>query len=170
MNRINLALFSLILTLLITAPSHADSIPDENLPIEITADALEVKETEGISIYTGSVKITQGTTQILGDKITLIHPNNQIEKAISIGKQASFKRFLPEEQTWVKGRANKITYFAKERRVVFEGQAFIHQEGVSSIKGPHITYDLTKQILSARGIQGEQKRVKMIFYPEKVEE
>ncbi len=165
MNRINQLFLSLILATLIPISSYADTITDENLPVEITADTLKVKEAEGISIYTGTVKIIQGTTQILGDKVTLIHPLGQIKKIISIGNQTTFKRFLPEEQIWITGRANKITYFIAEKKVAFEGQAFIEQEGKSSIKGPYITYDLVNKTLSAKATEDKQERVKMIFYP-----
>ncbi len=167
MNRINTFFLYAIVILLIPTYSYATPPPDESLPIEITADSLEVKETQGISIYRGSVKVVQGTTQITGDKVTLTHPAGQIEKAIAIGNQGTFKRFLPEEQSWIEGQANKITFLVIENKVIFVGQAFIYQAGKSSIRGSHITYDLNTRTLAAKSTEDDPQRVKMIFYPEK---
>ncbi|MDG4812432.1 lipopolysaccharide transport periplasmic protein LptA [Hydrogenovibrio sp. 3SP14C1] len=140
--------------------------PSESLPIEIKADSLLSQDQKGQSIYTGQVIITQGTTIIQGDKVTIFHPNRKVIKALVVGKQATFKRFLPEEQHWVNGRADIITYHAEKRTVLLEGNAYVNQQGKNSISGPEILYNLNDKTLSAKGDKAEKKRITVIFEPE----
>ncbi|BBN59826.1 OstA-like protein [Hydrogenovibrio marinus] len=162
----------LMLSMLFTAFSaHAENTAntsDENLPVEVTADSLNAKDKEGVSIYQGNVVITQGTTTIKGDKVTLHHPHRKISTAIVIGKPATFKRYLEEEKGWVTGHADKITYSAAQKTLLLEGHAQVIQEGKNSISGPKILYDLTLKTLSAKG--EKQDRIKMIFTPDEQEQ
>ncbi|QBZ82997.1 Lipopolysaccharide export system protein LptA [Hydrogenovibrio crunogenus] len=161
--------FFLLLTAISTQVNSAESTPntnEESLPIEIKADSLISQDQKGQSIYSGRVIITQGTTVIHGDKVTIFHPNRKVIKAIVIGQPATFKRFLPEEQNWVDGRADTITYHAENRTVLLEGNAFVNQEGKNSISGPEILYNLNDKTLSAKGNKVEKKRITVIFEPE----
>ncbi|MGC9386502.1 MAG: lipopolysaccharide transport periplasmic protein LptA [Hydrogenovibrio sp.] len=142
----------------------------DSLPIEVTADKLVSREQEGESVYTGHVIITQGPTQIKGDKVTLFHPNRNLTKAIVIGTPATFKRFLPEEQSWVSGHANKITYDMTAKNLLLEQDAYVNQDDKNSISGPKIQYDLTRKTLSASSTQAEDERVKVIFQPDNNED
>ena len=42
---------------------------DSSLPIEVTADALEVRQTENLAIFTGDVIAGQGTLRLTADKV-----------------------------------------------------------------------------------------------------
>ncbi|MDX1796138.1 MAG: lipopolysaccharide transport periplasmic protein LptA [Hydrogenovibrio sp.] len=143
---------------------------EEKLPIEVTADTLSAKDKEGISIYTGNVIITQGTTTITGDKVTLHHPNRKVSTAIVVGTPATFRRYIPDEKNWVNGKADKITYTASKRTVLLEGNAQVVQEGKNSISGPEILYNVKEKTLFAKGNKKEQKRIKMIFTPDNEQE
>jgi lipopolysaccharide export system protein LptA len=166
--------FSLMLALSIlfcafsAQAENAANTSDENLPVEVTADSLNAKDKEGISVYQGNVVITQGTTTIKGDKVTLHHPQRKISTAIVIGKPATFKRYLEEEKGWVTGHADKITYSTAQKTLLLEGHAQVVQEGKNSITGPKILYDLTRKTLSAKG--EKQERIKMIFTPDEQEQ
>lgn len=139
---------------------------NESLPIEVKADSLVSQDQKGQSIYSGQVIITQGTTVIHGDQVTIFHPNRKVVKALVVGKPATFKRFIPEEQNWVNGRADTITYHAEKRTVLLEGNAYVNQEGKNSISGPEILYNLNDKTLSAKGDKTEKKRITVIFEPE----
>lgn len=155
----------LAMTLFSQALFAADT-QEKQLPIEVTADQLLAQDKKGQSVYSGRVEIVQGTTTIKGDKVTLEHPERQFNKAIILGKPATFKRFIEEDQQWVNGHADKITYQADKKTVLLEGNAFVNQEGQNSISGPKIFYDMTEKTLSATGNKKEQKRIKVIFTPE----
>ncbi|WP_024851299.1 lipopolysaccharide transport periplasmic protein LptA [Hydrogenovibrio kuenenii] len=142
--------------------------PDETQPVEITADTLNAKDKEGISIYQGNVIVIQGSTTIKGDKVTLHHPKRKISTAIVLGKPATFKRYLSEEKGWVTGHANKITYSTTNKTLLLEGNAKVVQEDKNTITGPRILYDLTHKTLSAKG--KAKQRIKMIFTPPEEQE
>lgn len=139
---------------------------ETKLPIEVTADRLVSQDQKGISVYTGNVVITQGTTQIKGDKVTLHHPNRKISQAIILGKPATFKRFIPEEKNWVNGHAKTITYDTQKKTVLLEGDAFVNQENKNSISGPRILYNTLEKTLNAQGDKAQKKRIKVIFESE----
>lgn len=155
-------------TLFVAFPSYAENAKntssDDNLPIEVTANSLDAQDKKGISIYQGSVVITQGTTTIKGDKVTLHHPQRKISTAIVTGNPATFKRYIQDENGWITGHADKITYSVSQKTLLLEGHAQVVQEGQNSISGPKIFYDLTHKTLTAKG--GKQNRIKMIFTPE----
>lgn len=148
----------------------APANPDEKQPVEVTADKLVSQDKTGMSVYTGRVVIKQGSTEIHGDKVTLFHPHRKMEKAVILGQPATFKRYLPEEKSWVKGRAQKITYDTEKKTVLLEKEAFVNQEGKNSIAGPSILYNTLDKTLKAQGDKKRKKRVKVIFKPEETSE
>lgn len=163
--------FSLIFALLMSfnAASADETVPepDESKPIEVVSNSLDATEKEGKSIYRGAVVITQGTTVITGDVVTLLHPNSELSEAISKGNPATFKRYSFEQQKWMTGHAQEITYNAQLKTLLFKGKAQVEQAGENSIQGPEIFYDLTHKTLSAKGSAQKSQRIKVIFTPEK---
>lgn len=140
--------------------------PDDNKPIQVEADRLVVQGEEGVSVYEGNVVINRGTTQLTGEKITIFHPNKKFQKAIAIGNLSTFKRFMPEDNTWVNGHAKTIIYDTEAKTTLLEGTAFVNQEGINSISAPKIFYNLDTENLSAGSTLKEKKRVRMTFTPE----
>lgn len=138
----------------------------QQLPIEVTADQLIAQDKKGQSVYSGRVEIVQGTTTIKGDKVTLQHPERQFTEAVILGQPATFKRFVEEDQQWINGHADKITYQADKKTVLLEGNAYVNQEGQNSISGPKIFYDMAEKTLRATGNKQQKKRIKVIFTPE----
>ena len=140
--------------------------PDEEQPVEVVANSLDAAEKLGRSIYIGDVVITQGSTKITGDKVTIEHPLSVLESAVATGKPATFKRYSLEQQKWLTGHAEQITYNAKLKTLLFQGNALVEQEGENSIQGPEIFYDLTQKTLSAKGSGESDQRIKVIFTPQ----
>ena len=151
---------------LVWAEAPAESAkPDEQQPIEVVANRLDAAEKLGKSVYIGEVVITQGTTQITGDQVSIEHPQSVLESAIATGKPATFKRYSPEQQKWLSGHAEQITYNAKLKTLLFQGNALVEQEGENSIQGPEIFYDLAQKTLSAKGSGEADQRIKVVFTP-----
>jgi lipopolysaccharide export system protein LptA len=136
---------------------------EKSIPIEIVADKLVAQEKKGASVYTGNIKITQDKLKIKGDKASIEHPNNKIKQIVIIGKPATFINFIEEDNTWVKGHANKITYNSAKKTILFEENATIAQGESNSISGSKILYDSIKQTLQARGNKQRQEQIKVIF-------
>ncbi len=146
--------------------SHAEpTTPDEEQPIHITADRLEVQEQTGISTYTGNVNIQQGSLELTGDTITIIHPNGQLQTLKAYGAPATFKRFSQVEQSWINGQANLIQYNTEHKTILLSGNAKVMQPGKHTITGSNIFYDVSKQTLMAKGSKDGQNRVSVTFEP-----
>jgi len=165
---LKILLLPVFILLLVNTHLYAQEAPA--LPIEINADSLVSEDKKGRSVYQGSVVITQGATEIKGDKVTVLHPERTVHSAIIIGTPARFKQFNEVEKSWTKGRAKKITYNVKKQTVLFEGDAFIEQEGKSSISSPSILYNSADKTLKASGNEESNQRVKVIFSTEPNEE
>ncbi|MDX1347384.1 MAG: lipopolysaccharide transport periplasmic protein LptA [Thiomicrorhabdus chilensis] len=157
---------SLSLTGLSTQAQQAQT-PDEEQPIHITADSLDIQDLKGISIYTGKVEVIQGSLTLKGDKMTIHHPQREVEWIEVDGAPATFKRFDTQEQSWIKGRANRIDYRAAEKTVLLTGDAKVEQPGKNLITGPELFYDMQNKTLQANSTPEEKKRVSVTLMPEK---
>ena len=45
---------------------------DREQPIQIEADAAELDDASGITVYTGNVLVTQGTMRLWGNRLTIL--------------------------------------------------------------------------------------------------
>lgn len=163
---------TLIFSVFFVSTSHAATEaksmpikPDEEQPVNISANSLKSSEKEGKSTYTGNVVVTQGSLTLKGNIINIFHPNNLLTQVIATGKQASFKRFSQIDQAWLKGKANRIEYHAQNRTVLLIGNAQVEQPGKHIIKGPKLFYDITNQTLQAQSTETEKKRISVTFTP-----
>ncbi len=155
-----------LISLTLSLASQANpSTPDEEQPIQITADRLEVQEQKGISTYTGNVHIQQGSLELSGNTVTIIHPNGQLQTVKAFGSPAKFKRFSQLEQSWLTGQANLIQYNTEHKTILLSGDAQVKQPGKHTITGNNIFYDVSKQTLMAKGSKDGQGRVSVTFDP-----
>jgi len=153
-------------TLPTSANNASDStLPDDEQPVYITADSLDIQDQTGISLYQGNVEITQGSLTLNGDSIQIKHPDRAIQSIKVIGQQAKFKRFDPENQSWVNGQADNIFYNAQEKTILLVGNAKVEQAGKHLITGPKLNYDMQNKTLKAQSTPEEQKRISVTLMP-----
>ena len=102
-------LFFLLLVLLSSSTFAKSS--DQNAPLNIEADQVEMREREGTSTYTGNVKITRGSLKITGDKIFIQNKNGVLQLIKINGKPATFYQLndLDEE---ISAESNEMEYQA----------------------------------------------------------
>ena len=162
--------FTFLLALLFTtttlAKANTQTDPDAQQPIDIQADRLLFSNPQGKSIYTGHVIITQGSLTLKGNKVFLLHPNQKIQTVEVFGQPAHFKKFLTDEQKWLSGHAQHISYDAKHKKLHLTGKAFVQQGKTNQISGPELFYDLRQQTLEAHGTPTDKGRVHVIIQPE----
>lgn len=154
---------------------------DASSEITIQSDTAEFDRKTGIAIYSGNVILEQGTLLIEADKITLYSDQQQqLEKAIAVGKPARFQQQTEADKGLTKARGQTITYLTQDKSVVLSKDAFLEQEE-SSFKGDLITYDIVNESIKAKGqadtsgnneTNDEQPRgrIKMIIQPAKTAE
>ena len=159
-------LLALLFSTTTLAKSNTQTDPDAQKPIDIQADRLLFSNQQGKSIYTGHVIITQGSLTLKGSKVFLLHPNQKIQTVEVFGHPAHFKKFLADEQKWLSGDAQHITYDAKSKTLHLIGNAFVQQGKTNQISGAELFYNLKQQTLEAHSTPTDKERVHVIIQPE----
>jgi len=115
--------------------------------IYIDADHMKLNIASGNSVYTGNVKITQGDLVLTGDRVTLTHIDNRLQKFTVIGKPARYNHVTEDGQSII-AESNQMVYTAAENRLVMTRNARLEQPDhlVSSQK---IIYDTLNKIVMA---------------------
>ncbi|HSC66325.1 MAG TPA: lipopolysaccharide transport periplasmic protein LptA [Cellvibrio sp.] len=167
--RFTLAPLALALTALIAGYSiSAVALPsDKNETIRGSADNLTVDQKNGVATYTGTVKITQGSLMISADSI-VIHTNadSSVEKMIATGNPARFQQQPEKDQGVVTASAKQITYTPNNEHLVLIQDASVEQNG-AVMSGPHIDYDLVKEVMKAAGTKSANgaQRIEIVIPP-----
>lgn len=165
-------LFLFMLLAGVTQPAVANdqnpttTTPDEEQPVHITADSLDIQELTGISVYSGDVEVNQGSLNLKGDEISIDHPDRVMQSIKTIGNPAYFKRFDPESQSWVTGKADRIDYDAVRKIVILTGDAKVEQPGKHTITGPKLNYDMRNKTLKAQSTPQEKQRISVTLTPD----
>lgn len=145
------------------------ALPSDKLEeIRGSADNLTVDQKNGVATYTGSVQIQQGTLKIVADSI-VIHTNadSSVEKMIATGNPARFEQQPEKDQGVVTAAARQITYTPNNERLLLIDNASVEQNG-AVMSGPHIDYDLLKEVMKAagkNGATGNGERIEIVIPP-----
>jgi lipopolysaccharide export system protein LptA len=154
----------LLLGTLILTPALAMALPsDREKPIEIKSNTADIDNKKGITIYKGAVVMTQGTTRITGDKVTVYSVNQEVQKIVAEGfnKRAYYEEEQPDTQGTLQAWGHTIDYRVANDKIKLLKQAQLTQKG-DTIKGERIDYDLNLQTANAKG---DKSRVQMVLQP-----
>lgn len=158
-----------IATLFATYSAATLALPsDKNETIRGSADNLTVDQKNGVATYTGSVKIQQGSLMITADSIVIhTNPDSSVEKMIATGNPARFKQQPEKDQGVVTAAAKQITYTPNNEHLLLVEDASVEQNG-AVMSGPHIDYDLVKEVMKAAGnnsVSGDGQRIEIVIPP-----
>ncbi len=150
-----------------SAPLSLQALPtDKDQPIEIISETAELRDQEGYAVYSGSVRMTQGSLEIDADKIELFFKNSDLEKAVIYGgakKQAYFQQIPNPGDKPVRGLSDRIVYQSNDDQIRLLGtkerEAIFCQKG-SEQKGQRILYDTTTDVMKAKA------RTRTVFRPD----
>ncbi len=150
--------------LLLSLPLFSHALPsDANQPIKLLADKATYSERTGITSYSGSVVITQGTLKLTADNITVnLSPSRSINSAVATGRPATMQQVVTQEKGLAKGQANTIDYNAVTGIITLTGNARLVQNG-ASFAGNVIRYSLKAGDVEATA--GGNQRVELVFPP-----
>jgi len=122
---------------------------DRDQPIELEADSADLNDLQGISIYTGDVILTQGSTQLHATTLTLFHnQEHKLTKIEAIGSPASFKQRPDGQIVDVKAKAHRMLYFMNKETIYLYENAIFFQDK-NSFRGDQIVYDTKNNIVKA---------------------
>ena len=148
-------------------PAVALALPgDRDKPIQIDADAAERSEKTGVTSYIGSVELTQGSLNILADRIDIYTINAEVDHAIATGQRAYFTQQQSIDKEPIKAWALTIKYSLSNEIINLLGDARIEQNG-SIVSSPEIDYYTDQELVKAKGdTQGGKDRVHVTLPPQ----
>lgn len=158
---IALLLASLLLASLPQALFAASN--DKKLPIQVEADSLEVRDSDNISIYSGNVRLAQGSLLIQSDRL-VIHFSDEKDLVLMemTGKPATFRQ-LDDEQNEMLGQADKLDYHEAESLLVLQGNARFSNKG-DTIESSSIRINTETDYIEAASTEPDE-RVRMVIQP-----
>ncbi len=134
----------------------------------IEADRAELNDRTGVSIYRGSVQVSQGTMVLNADTLTVHNRKRQIITVVAEGKPAQFRQ-RPDNQTEdVKANADRIEYRGPDEQLILLGGAKVWQAG-NVFQSNRIVYDMKHNVVNAGGEHSEitdQQRVRITIQPD----
>lgn len=157
----------LLAALLLGLNSLAWALPeDRNQPIYLSADKATLNENTGVSIYTGSVQVRQGSMLIEGARVE-VHRDAQgsISRIVSTGSPAHFQQQASANQPVTKAWGNHMDYRVNSQLITITDNARVEQAG-DNFTGERIVYNMDKSIVDAFGSERSGgQRVEMVIQP-----
>ncbi len=157
----------LLLTGMLWASAAGALSTDREQPIYIEADHADINDKTGISVYTGRVEVTQGSMRLDSDKLTVHMKNDELEKAIAVGKPAHYRQRPDGKDKDVEAEALRMEYYATKDRIILIEQAKAWQGG-DTFESERITYDIARDLVTA-GAKDGKDRVRIVIQPRKKE-
>lgn len=138
---------------------------DTEQPMHITSNSQSLDITNNIATFNDSVVITQGSINIIADKVIVTTPNGDQNKAVvdAFGSPLKFSQ-LQDDGKPIEGHANQMRYELESEKITLTGNAFISQLD-SNVKGDKIVYLVKEQKMEAKG-----ERVVTILNPKQIQE
>ncbi len=136
---------------------------DRTAPIEITADAVEVRQAENLAVFTGNVVAGQGTLRLTANEMEVIFDQeNQSESETGAIKNVKAKGqvFLSNGSETAQG--NQGEYDLDSGMVTMTGDVILTQ-GENAGSGQKLTINLNT------GVANMGARVQLIFQPKRPE-
>ena len=155
----HLALFS---ALALPTWCHALST-DRDQPMMIEADRVELDDSTGVSVYTGNVKVTQGTLVLTGDRMTVHNTGDDIKKVLMDGNPATYRQRPDGKDHDVHARSLHMEYYTDPERIILLQQAEVDQAG-DILRSERIVYDVVRDQVNA-GTNQPNERVIITIQP-----
>ncbi len=154
----------LFLCLLLFLPGFVSALStDEDQPIEVEADALEIRDEDKISIYRGNVTLSQGSIRMQSDQLTIYFDDDgELQSMEMTGSPARFRQLDDDNQEML-GQAEQINYREPESLIILQGNARFSHDG-DLIESERIELNTQTDNLSA-GSDDPSTRVKMLIQP-----
>lgn len=141
---------------------------DTSLPIEITADSLEVQQEANVAIFRGNVDAVQGELNLRADQLIVHYATGAEEENAIRVIEAEGNVFLSSPTEMAEGE--KGVYNIEADTIVLTGSVKLYR-GNSTISGDRLEMNLAtgqSRMLSGMGDfneSGDDGRVKALFVP-----
>ena len=148
-------------------PTCVAELTDREKPIQLDADQVTINDAKKVSTFTGGVKLTQGTLQLLGDKVVVTESKDGFTLATVYGRVASFRQKREGLNEYVEGSGERIVYDTRTETVDFYNQARVKRD-LDDVRGEHISYSVKTEIFQVSGSSDQadntpRKRVRAVL-------
>lgn len=146
----NIATQLVALLLMCAATSvHAESA-DRDKPLHLVSDSMTIDDSKQSSTFEGHVELTQGTLQIVADKVVVVEDKQGYQHLTATGVPASFRQRTEGSDEYAEGFGERIEYDTRAQKVDFFKNARV-KRGQDEVMGDYITYNSNTEIFEARG-------------------
>ena len=143
---------------------------DSAQPIELEADSARIDERTGVSVYTGNVKLIQGSRRLDAERLT-VERTAEGDRLVAEGRPATFSQQPDDKPEPVEGRALHIDYHTGQEQVILTGEAEVWQGG-NRFASERIVYDASSDtVRGGQASPGSQpgERVRITIQPQQAE-
>jgi lipopolysaccharide export system protein LptA len=120
---------------------------DAQQPLRIEADRVHVDEREGVSTYSGSVRLRQGSLDVRADTIVVYVADQRLDRVLAEGRPVTIRQ-LTDEQQLLEAEAYRMEYEAPQQMIILLESARLRQAG-NEFASDRIEYDAANEILKA---------------------
>jgi lipopolysaccharide export system protein LptA len=136
---------------------------DNQQPMQVEADRLEVRDNDNISIYSGNVKLTQGSLEIHANLLTLYFDDNKILTLMKMSGSLATFRQLNDSNLEITGQAREMEYQESKSTLLLLDNAKLTQ-GADIIESNKIILDTNTNSVEAGSVEPDN-RVRMVIQP-----
>lgn len=136
---------------------------DRNQPIAIEADQGSLDQKNQTTVFTGNVKMRQGTMYMNADRVTAHKDNAGNQTIIATGHVSTFGQQL-EKDGMVTGQGNRVHYDSSTGIVTITGNAQVNRGG-DMTRGSEIVYNTRTEVYTVKS-GGQQNRVHVLIQPQ----
>jgi lipopolysaccharide export system protein LptA len=130
---------------------------DASLPVEITSDRLDLDQAAGTAVFTGQVKVGQGTLRLAADRVEVFYdaasagPTGKVQRMVATGNVTLANGTEAAE-------ADHAVYEVAAGTIAMDGNVLLTQ-GQNALSSERLDIDLNK------GTGRLEGRVQTIFVP-----
>ncbi len=162
MNRVK-RIIAITLLLVLSPLQIFAAATDRKQPIQIEADSLEVRDDDNISIYSGNVRLEQGSLLIKADRLVIyFNADKELDLMEMTGRPATYRQ-LDDDNKEMLGQADKLEYFEPKSLLILTGNACFNSNG-DVIESSTISINTENDNLQATSPEPD-KRVRVVIQP-----
>jgi lipopolysaccharide export system protein LptA len=160
--------FLAALLLLCTSVCFAERA-DRDQPIHLEADQVLMDDANGVSTFTGNVRLSQGTLLISGDKIVVMEDGDGFKHATAYGNTAEFRQKREGMDEYVEGYGDLIEYDARAETLNLHERARLRR-GLDEVSGDNIYYNTKTEVFKVSGSEAssgtsQPQRARAVLQP-----
>ncbi len=155
----------LLLCLLVSTSAFAAAPPaPADATIYLEADQVDIDDKQGVSTYTGNVKLTRNVMSITADKMTVYRDKQALKKIIALGAPVRLRQAASATSKAMAGEGLRMEYDAQSGEVLLNENAKLRQES-NEFSGNFIRYNVNNETVKAGTGSAPGQRVHVVIHP-----